>query len=482
MLRRKEQILRYRKLIFGWFRDWCEPSERNEILDILSEKAFGRLKFLTYLLFIAYPIYGLYTYPYLSQFWPNMSVLDNVVPRVMVNSLFLLVLFKLLSASKKSYFFKCILGLVIHYGVFSIACWIWVWPTTLLKNAVDILPIVNFANCLVMTVVIVGMSPPTILTLYSIGLSFVFLWVPFLLIAYFTVEPSVFIIQINDILSWSIISIGLSSRANYSQSKLVRQKLKARSKSKILYGERTTRIIFEGNEDFFKKRYRKGFLANLDIRSFNDRIKNVLSQEDLKLFLHSFQAITRRMIEKYSGDELKCVGDEFLVFFGNDNSFKREVTFSDKPGFEHCNKLAQSDQFKYSFERTIDFCEELSLKLYTLADEYKINVVNVGIGVTFGEELFEVIGGRYDLHMELPTRAKRLQEYTKFFYEHQNQSSIIIFDEKILKIGRFDSKLQQRQYKRHKTYGQVRNFGPNSSESIELIRYKLIHKADSLSK
>ena len=287
--------------------------------------------------------------------------------------------------------------------VFHISCWINVWPIAISVES-PLLLVVNTSNCIFLILFLYAVSPPfRILRTFVASLFGLFI-VPYTILSYLYVEKSLFLIAVNDIALALTVSIFLSTQLARLRANLEVKNYIIKNKVQLLSGKRITEEIFTEKDSILKSRKRMGFLIDYDIRSFTSKVKNQLPKPELSLFVSNYAQISRDLLERHYGEEINSTGDGFLVFFGEGN--RPEL---DKSGLD--------ESLLHYADDSLVFVENLVEEFHKLGNEFGIPELTLGIGITYGIEVFEVIGGRYDIHSDLPTRANRIQAYTKFLQQ-----------------------------------------------------------------
>ena len=442
--------------LYEWLRSYCPNDIRAKVYSQLEKETFFRIYNRSYLLAVAFILYGITVLPTLQIHRPDLTLLDNLIPRILFNAFPLVALAELLKRSKISPAAKIEIFYIMLPVIILIASNIYVWQTAIQYDG-NILGPVNAANSFVFTISIAGIYPPIKAMLRACLYFSIIFWLPYLVILKLYAHPSVFFLAWNDVISCVSLNIFLASTMVRRAAKDVIHSLEVRATSESFLGKHITKAIWD-KADVLKSRNRRGIFLDTDIRDSTEIIQFLnLKKDD---FVKDYKTLVLNLVSKHHGEVLNEAGDGHLSFFGPEENHDL-VDLDGIPGIEAENEYAEKRLYQVYLNKSLLFLQELINGIDLLRDRYGLQVLNIGAGLSIETECFEIIeteegnNKRYQISIgnDAPTIVNRLQKFSKIVRNRYFQKHSVIAMHPNLKMFKLPEYIVPLQ-----CLGQIENF------------------------
>lgn len=424
--------------------DKASLSEKDQLLvdENLLKGAAYRATILYALFGAASIIYGFQTHEVISQYLPDVTMWDNIWPRMMFNSLPCLVLAFLNERSKISAKTKVLIWAIGYPLIFLSACMIYVWPIILTGNPEAYLYF-HAANMFCTSISLLLVAPAVKLLIVQIIAFTLTFYLP---VHYFLESnPIIQNLFVNDSINSLSFAIFCAVFLHSLRQKLSVFELKIKERVAPFLGKNLVSAIYDNNLKALEEKTSYGLILSIDLRGYT----NFKQQNDKKLtadFMREYHANISRKVAEYGGFLHKSNGDGHLISFGiiNENDSLEEI-----PGLGMELLNAELRSTKHYGEHAVRLMENLIVHFESLKDKYHISSdMRIGAALAAGNIDIKLHGdgvnrSEVDLDGEAVFKSARLEAYTKLMgIKLDEQASIFIISPEIvdsLKIdGNFD--------------------------------------------
>lgn len=404
--------------------------ENHEVQRILISGTAERVKQLSLVLAVAYFLYGILSFSVIKQFDESITIFNNTWPRLLFNSLPLVLLVRRLSTKANMTMADLYFSVIVYVSVFMAACLVYVWPIMYAGNH-QIYFYFHAANMFIFSIGLIVIAPPArVMALYNLLFLFCMV-VPVLF--FLSGDPLIVQLVINDFLT---AALGSSVAAHFSfkiRKQLTTLNIAVRSDITPFLGKSIADEIYRGNIGDLKDRVRTGLIMSIDIRGYTLFKKNE-APEVTAAYMKDYHSAISRIVGNNGGYIHKSNGDGYIISFG----IVDEVPdLNDIPGIEDdLKKVNERRQQTYQKRAEAVFFKMVEV-VDTLTEKYCITeMLSVGAALDQGEIRLHMIGdGQFrreiDIDGEVVIRVSRLEAYTKIILQGQKElSSCLILSPK----------------------------------------------------
>jgi class 3 adenylate cyclase len=385
---------------------------------------------------VIYLSFGALSWKTISAFKPELSIIDNTWPRLILVSLPFCGLYWFLKNSKKSFEFKLSIWCLSFAVINAVSACIYVWPIAL-KNPEIILHFSSVNNLIFVVSGIYMTFPNRIFHLYFISWS-LFFFGPIMWLTH--ANDLLFSTILQDITLYSATLYFLRGVINRVFQKPIEEKYEHIQKSSLFLDE-SINEAFENGVDLTTLSGRRSlFVFQVDVRGYTDFLnKNDDNDELLRSFSIDLNKLVRGTIKKYKGKTHKTAGDGYLCFFMEPSSTNAEAQIDDI--YEATEKFRTSQ-----LTLIVRAFHEISDGFHKILRQHNLEDMQVCAGVHFGDALFEFFGfenrQEYDVVSRNLAYASRLEEYTKRLQISYGANDYLVISEVAYQY--FDEKLANR--------------------------------------
>lgn len=404
-------------------------AESDLVKSHLLAGVVGRATILSFIFSLSFTLYSISSLDFIRLFKPDLTLLQNTIPRIIFNGIPFLLIGLFLKKSKFSYYVKALLWLSSLPALLAVASLIYVWPIMWAGN-VKIYLYVHATNVIIISIALTYIAPTLILMLFQISLFLLFFIGPLL---FMLIKSGDTVLLHHFIGEWAII-LPATAIVTYSAYK-ARQEialldLKIKKETKAHLGNVLAKAIFEQKQDLVSNRKKESFILKMDIRGFSN-FQRAESQEIFQEFMNKYHSFSSRHISDNGGFWHKSDGDAQLGSFG---AMDEDVDLSDLSSDAEDIEKAKLNIKKTRFNNALTASIKILNDFYHYKDELKISIpLELGISIDYGVVELNIQGdGVHRKQLEISgkvlTRSARLEEFTKVIrrYIAPNTSVIII--------------------------------------------------------
>ena len=402
-------------VIQKWYRDWVlEPHLEGEILAKNLAGAVERAVYISFLLALACPIYGLTIYDHLKAYDPTILFWSNVSLRLLINTTSFLLAGLFLKKIPLSDGKKIILWVFLFSANIHAAAWIYVWPIVL-SGKPEVLGLVHAVNVYTFALAFFFIAPPNRYLLWFVPIVTVVFWIPLAIITYLGGDFAIFKVIVSDTVNGMLINCFAASIVNQVRVKALKLELSQKIEAQKFLGSAVSSAIFKNRQDLLERHKKVGFAMCIDIRGFT-HLMSTFPESMMSKFLDDYHFSVLGITQKNGGFVHKTSGDGHLIFFG---IFNDEPDLSDIPDIEDEERLASKRRNQYYLKKVITTSEEITQCVWNLGmRDLCLNTIRIGIGIDFGPVHVKVLGSdeikkELDVYGLVVNRATRLEGHAK---------------------------------------------------------------------
>ncbi len=376
----------------------------------------GRSSTLCYFFGFAFTVYSFTSLDIIRPFKPDLTLWDNLWPRVLFNGIPFVFLARWLSRQKQNTKVKAYVAMIAIPLIFVIACFIHAWPI-MWRGGGALYPYVHGANIYIITMTLIIISPPTRFLIIQIATFLVAFMLPLaLILSQWKENPTLVKTFVGD---FAIIFLVTGFTANQFfklRLRVALSDIEMRKSASLFLGSHLADAIYEEKTDLLKGYTQSGSILALDIRGYTNFVHNS-TPEIMKAFMHSYHELVAKTIGQWGGYIHKSSGDGHIISFG---IMEKEEDLSDIPGLGAEQSSAAERKMKHILGHSTTAFEEIVKGFDVLKKKHGISIpMLVGAGLSFGG-IDVVIRGddkyrkELDIDGESIVRAVRLESYSKF--------------------------------------------------------------------
>lgn len=408
-------------------------AEYSKIKERMLKDINHRARLLSFVFAFAFVLYGISSFEFIAKFNSDLTLWDNILPRVFLNGIPFLIMSLFLQKSRLSNSLKAWVWSLSFPIIFLLACIIQVWPL-IVKGHYDLYYYVHGTNLGIVALMFIIIAPPTkfIIALGS-ALLFFFL-LP--LITLFALQEQYFMVRyiINDFLIVISTSVFISYKNHKLYSRIIQQDLDKRKNVKKFVGSFVSEAIFEDRLETLTEKKFSSSVLSIDVRGFT-RLMKQSNFETTREFVKKYHQRIAQIIESYGGYIQKTAGDGHLITFGI-NTENEDLSFI--PGINNEILKAETRRKSYLTNNTYQAAIQIFIAFESLKNEFNLSEeIQISAAIDYGDISLVMIGDlksriEYDI-IGLPiNRCSRLENYSKEIgSEYHFSRSILIVSEEV---------------------------------------------------
>ncbi len=392
---------------------------------VSEEEALGRAKTFSYLISLVYLVYGFVSYDFIQRFDAEASLFNNIWPRVLFNSLPMLIIPTVLSRLKVSNYKKLVIWSVTFFLTFHIGAWIYVWPLALHGHA-EIINYVSAANIYLICLSYAFVSPPkSVIKYFTFSLVVLFL-IPLWAVCIFSGDGVTSNLVISDSIIAAISGHLISINFHRLRSKIFSlEQEKANEAAKFL-GPQISKAIFEGESEILKEKLTNCYVVSIDIRGSTQLAKkHGKAWLDFRL---KYFAMVGSITSECGGYIQKTMGDSHVINWGimDNNTYLDDID-----GLENDLKAYEDKRLQRASSMVFKAIDKIADEFSKLtASSFPFEPIQLGIGVDKGLVLRAVQGSNtvkeLDFNGDPVNCSSRLQEYSKVHFKTDVDALVIV--------------------------------------------------------
>ncbi len=378
-------------------------------------------------------IYGFISLDVFHQVMPNLTLTENVVPRLLFNALPALFFAFWYRNYRHNSVLKSYSTAVVLPGLLVSAAMIHAWPIFFNGNHEFYLYFHATNIVVISSVISMSAGPPKIIVSQIVGFLFIFFG-PLLYLFLISGRDSVIakLIFGDYALLIAILFPGLYTVYKL-RLKLALADQSVKDRAAPFLGETLAHAIYEGRDDILDGYTRNGLVMSVDIRGYTGFMQQE-SKDSAKEFMHAYHRTMIQTLSQFGGYLHKSNGDGHIISFG---VMDKESDMSDIPGLEGELEIASQRRRQDLLRSAIQFFESMLPNFEALKVQYKVqSEIKIGASVASGDIEIIVRGDasvrqEFDIDGEPIVRAARLEAYTKLLSNivDSNSSYLVISPE-----------------------------------------------------
>lgn len=386
-------------------------SQKNEARTILLNGIAERASIFFILFGIGSLVYGFQTIDILKLFDPSLTLIDNVLPRVLYSSIPCFTIALMQRKYLQSINLKIYLWAIGFPIIFTVTCLINVWPIIYAGN-VNAYLYFHAANMFCLTLSFLLVAPSIkLFVIHLIAFVMIFFIPLFLLLAG---NANLTSLLINDSLSSLAISFACSYFLFNLRKKIQHYDIKFKDTIKPFLGKKLINAITSETLENLSNFKTKGIILTLDLRGFTAFIKsydsNITSQ-----FMKEYHNLISQTFITNGGYLHKSNGDGHIFSFG----VMDDIDLSDLSVLQSEIKNSEERKIK-SYIEIIDRLFPIFVNnFYNLMDKFDLPpILEIGAGLDVGMIRLILQGDiktkmELDIEGEVIIRSTRLEAYSK---------------------------------------------------------------------
>lgn len=394
----------------------------------LLSAAKNRIVLICYVLAIAHFSFSFTSLKFIRIFEPQITLIENLVPRLIFSILPFLFLGYYLNRNTKGHSnnFKIILYVWCYAILFFVAAWIHVWPIALNGNPSILLYVTGVNSAYVCSTWSLAALPRKFLG-HTIASLTIFTILPLLAISFLAGDFALMNIIASDMIFATVIGVSLGSIGAKVYRELEYLRATHRVESSKFLGETLEKAIFENKTDYLEEQLCTAYVFVFDIRGSTVLTRKYGARWAAfnKLWLEQ----ASDTIKAHGGTFVKSTGDGLLGAFG---LFDDEEIVKDLPGLEAKNSEADEERWRQLTVNTYGCLELLINRFSELAERhFPEEEILIACGLDRGEVHRGIRGGKskqeFDIWGDKVNTAAKLESFSKLISkDFGSKSSFLI--------------------------------------------------------
>jgi len=384
---------------------------------------------------LTFPLYGYNSYSFIHNFRPEVTLWDNIWPRILFNGIpFLTIAWFYIRGRNSHPKIKAWAWTILMPVIFVLACLVNVWPI-LYEGHSQIYLYVHGANAMVLSLTFILVSQPPKQMFATLLVYAVIFYGPIFWMLKKTNDQIIFPLFYNDMALFTFLSLAAAYSSFELRLKLSILDVQKKSNVRKFTGNRVSSAIFDNKMHLLQDREQKAFLLNMDIRGYT-KMMQTFSKDVTSRFMDEYHNILSQTFGRRGGFVHKSNGDGHMISFG---LYEENTDLSEIPGLELVEELAFNRRNKLLLSNCIAAAEEITLGLHRLKVSHNISTdIKLGIAIDFGTIGMKIHGDgehrmEHDLYGDVLIRSARLESYTKELGRALNSvNSLIILSPTVL--------------------------------------------------
>jgi class 3 adenylate cyclase len=370
--------------------------------------------------------YGIMSTQYLVQFEPDITYFSNTWPRILFNTIPLLLVGLYLrkgklSDSKKMYLWCGVFPLMLH-----VASWVQVWPTALHGHP-KVLAYCDAANVYLITLLYTVAAPPLRHIAALTTCLLIFFAVPLFFVAQQTNDVTVLKLMLNDTLSGMTAGVIVCVLVLRLRQRIARLELEHEDEAKKFLGETVTKAIFQDRKDLLESRVATGYLLCTDVRGYTGLVRNS-PRELVVQFMEEYFKLLSETVGNFGGYLHKTVGDGHIISFG---LMDYEPNLVDIPDLIDEDRRARIQRQHALVQNATRCFEKTVMGAQYLARMHQLPEIRISGALDYGDVEIKVVGDslyrkELDLYGDTVIRCARLQAHTKAIESKFNPTASLL--------------------------------------------------------
>lgn len=364
---------------------------------------------------LAFGLYGFTSLDIIQQFKPDLTLWDNVWPRLLFNSMPYFILAWISRRHVLSDRKTATIGMLAFPGIFMLACMIHVWPLMASGHS-GIYGYVHGPNIFILVITLLVLSPGPRM-LYLLVTSFMLCFaVPVIGILLTSGNISLLKIFINDMIVMLPVTFFLARKIHKTQRRLAVAEHDLKQRVTPFLGQYVASALYENRFDLLRDRRTQGLILSLDIRGFS-RLMRDLGPVELNEFLRLYYGLVGRMVHAHGGQVHKSMGDGHLVSFG----VMDLPDLSDIPDLAEAmaqSEIRRKNELHHQALQAFFAIEKGFIGLLQQFPRLAHEGLGLGGGLAFGDVHLAIYGDdehkrEFEISGETVVLSSRLEQYTK---------------------------------------------------------------------
>jgi class 3 adenylate cyclase len=433
-------------------------SDVEQINKSVLRGVVSRASTLSAIFCIVFTTYGFTSYEFLKIFDPQLTLMSNVWPRILFNTIPLAFFWYFFRDYKTNIKLKVMIWTIGLPIVFVSACMIHVWPL-LYAGKSEIIMYVQSANVFVITLCFIAVSPPPKYLFLQVA-SFSILFVaPIAWMLHKNGNQVLLTSIVGDLIMIFMATCIVTMHIYKLRLKIATFDHHVKKSATPFLGGILTRAIYEQNEELLKDRNVNAIIIMVDIRGYSE-FSNKNNEKIVRNFMTDYHSAVSKVCNDFGGFMHKTSGDGHLISFGVMNE---SADLNDIPGYKNELITAEKKLTRSRFLNAISAIATLSFQFDNLKEKFDITEnISLGIGVAEGDVTVSVQGDESRKELDINGRtiilASRLEAYSKTIRNSVAPDKSVVVLEPTLSRHFEDNHRMFRKWDTIETLQQVRNF------------------------
>ena len=391
-----------------------DPTQQVEqlVVEAVEQEAAERAAVLSLGCAAVFAVLGFTSYGFLSSTDPQITLIDNLWPRLLFNSIPWILFGNWLKKSKiknslkiRGYFlFSCLM--------FDIAGSIYVWPLAL-RGHHEVILYVSQANGAYFFGLLAAFAPPRKHLKFCVISFVLIIFIPLSLVTYLSGNRITFNAIVNDTIFVLATATTIGFFAARLFERLAKFEILKQLEAQKFLGKEVYSAIFQEKRENFEDETKHGYVGFIDIRESTYYTNQ--HPEQWEAFQKAWSKLSSEIVSKSGGNLLKTGGDSLLITFG---LFEETPDLSDLPGIENELQEAEARRWRMLTDSCIQCMEQITLAAHKLGAEYfPEKPIRIGIGVDRGPIKKGLRGSDHRLELDIwgdrVNCASRLEAFCK---------------------------------------------------------------------
>lgn len=389
----------------------CE--DQKKIKAQIFDEVIARTTIGLFMWAIAAIIYGFQSYDLIKKEIPELTLWENLWPRLAFNFVPAIMFAIWYKKGKQSNVVKAYSTVIIFPLLLLVGSMIHAWGIFIDGN-IQFYLYFHATNIIVIaTSLAISSGPPSLFLFQILGYA-IFFFGPFLVLFY-NKNLDIFKLICNDFIFVSVILSSGLYQIHKIRLELAIINILRKNKISPFIGNNLTKAIYDTKSMEITNYSQDGLIMALDIRGYTKFRQNT-DEKIFKAFMVDYNAMATEVIYKNKGYINKTNGDGILASFG---VMEQEVDLNDITSLDSELQIAARNRKHELIKKSIITFEQILSEFEKLKLKYKIDSkFYIGGGLDYGSvEVLIAINSsfrkEYDIDSEVIIRAKRLEAHSK---------------------------------------------------------------------
>lgn len=400
--------------------------ESKQVLHMqLLRGVVDRTSFVCFIWSIAIIFWGLASLDIFRVVKPDMTVAENVIPRIFFNAIPALIVALWYLNSDKNTVIKAYSTAITLPMLLVAAALVNAWPL-IWRGHYDLYLYMHAANLItISTALALSSGAPRIIISQAVGF-FVFFWLP-ILVMLLRKEDNLILVKLilNDYGLVLVVFIPGLFAVHKLRYKLALADKQVKEMTKSFLGSPLTKAIYEGGVEALANFTQSGIILAVDMRGYTNFVHNTDAKIS-KEFMRKYHALVAQAVGRHEGYMHKSSGDGHIISFG---VMDAPPDIGDLPGYEGELKRSSEMQRAAYFLNALKTFMEMLMGFEKLKADCHVELpLLIGAGLAHGPIEIVLRGDkRYkqelDIDGETIVRAVRLESYSKYLNSNVDSDS-----------------------------------------------------------